>query len=138
MRRALYLLIAVLLLSSCSKEVKVVSEESKIAQEAFGLVETIRNAYIENDRTALELNSTKNGYRELIGAIKSFDSAELIFTPRWVEIEDSIVYLNVSWKGTWMVRGKRTEERGMAIFVLEGRPLKLAQVLRANPFRQPE
>jgi len=26
----------------------------------------------------------------------------------------------------------------MAIFVLEGRPLKLARILRANPFRQPE
>ncbi|MBI5188934.1 MAG: hypothetical protein HZA07_07740 [Nitrospirae bacterium] len=138
MKRVLYLLIVVLLLPSCSKEVKKVSEESRIAQEAFGLAETMRNAYIKNDRTALELNSTKNGYRELIGAIKSFDSAELTFTPRWVEIEDSIVYLNVSWKGTWIVRGKRTEERGMAIFVLEGRPLKLAQVLRANPFRQPE
>lgn len=136
------LLIGILVLtgiSGCSKkEVKHVSEESKIAQEAFGLAETIRDAYIRTDRATLERNSTKDGYRELIGAIKSFDSAELTFTFGRVEIEGSVAYLHVLWKGTWIVNGKRTEDRGMAIFVLEGRPLKLAQVLRANPFRQPE
>ncbi|MDI6890525.1 MAG: hypothetical protein QMC83_06255 [Thermodesulfovibrionales bacterium] len=138
-RYSLLVLIALLLLSSCGKkEVKQVSTESKIAQEAFRLLEVIRNAYIKNDRIDLERNSTKDGYRELIGAVKSFDSVELTFTPTWVEIEDSTVYLNVSWNGIWIIRGKRIEERGMAIFVLEGRPPKLAKVLRANPFRQPE
>jgi hypothetical protein len=70
--------------------------------------------------------------------MKRFDSVELTFTPRWVEVEDSTVYLNVAWKGTWIVTGKQIEERGMAIFVLEENPLKLSKVLRANPFRQPE
>lgn len=127
------------LLTSCGKgEVKKVSQESKIAQEAFGLAETIKNAYIKDDRETLERSSTKDGYRELIGAIKSFDSAELTFTPTWIEIEDSLVYLNVSWMGTWAVRGRITEDRGMAVFVFEGRPLKLAQIQRSNPFRQPE
>ena len=132
-------LITILLLASCGKgEVKQVSQESKIAQEAFGIAETIRDAYIKNDRETLERISTKDGYKELLEVIKNFDSAELIFTPTWVEIEDSKVSLSVSWKGTWTVRGKMTEERGMAIFLLEGRPLKLAKVLRENPFRQPE
>lgn len=129
----------IIFLISCGKgEVKKVSDESKLAQEAFELAETIRNAYIKNDRETLERNFSVDCYRELIGAIKSFDSAELTFTPLWVEIEDSIVSLNVSWKGTWIVMGKRTEDRGLAVFVFEGRPLKLSQVLRANPFRQPE
>lgn len=132
-------LITVLLLTSCGKgEVKKVSGESKLAQEAFELAETIRNAYIKNNRETLERNFTADGYREFIGAIKSFDSAELTFTPLWVEIEDSSVSLNVSWKGAWIVEGKRTEERGVAAFVLKGRPLKISHVLRANPFRQPE
>jgi hypothetical protein len=132
-------LITVLLLTSCGKgEVKRVSQESKTAQEAFELAETIRNAYTKNDLETLEKSSTKDGYRELIGDMKTFDSAELTFTPTWVEIEDSKVSLSVSWKGTWIVRGKTIEERGLAIFLLEGRPLKLAKVLRENPFRQPE
>jgi len=137
--KSLILLMAALFLASCGKkEVKRVAEESAIAQEAFLLIEDIRYAYVKNDRSALQGYSTTDGYRELIGAIKNFESVELTFTPRWVEIEDSTVYLNVAWSGTWTVMGKKTEERGMAIFVLGGRPLKLNRVLRANPFRQPE
>jgi hypothetical protein len=123
----------------CGKdEVKQVSQESKTAQEAFKVADILRNAYMHNDRVALEENSTKDGYRELINAIKSFETVDLTFTPRWVEIQDSEVHLTLSWKGRWSVRGKSTEERGVAIFVLEGKPLKLAKVLRENPFRQPE
>ncbi len=129
----------ILLLTSCGKkEVKPVSPESNLAQEAIVLAETIRDAYVKNDRGTLEKHSTKDGYRELIGAIKNFDSVELTLTPTWVEIENSVVSLHVSWKGTWAVGGKRTEGRGIAVFVLEGRPLRLAQVQRENPFRQPE
>jgi hypothetical protein len=128
-----------LLLSSCGKkEIKPVSEDSKIAQEAFKLAEVIKNAYVKNDRVTIERNSTKEGYRELIEVMKSFDDAELLFTPRKVEIKDSTVYLNLTWNGTWTEGGKRTEDRGMAIFVMEGRPLKLSRVLRSNPFSQPE
>jgi len=124
---------------SCGKkEVKKVSEESQRAQESFQLAETIRNAYIEGNRKALEKNTTQDCYRELIGAIKDFDSAELEFIPTWVEIDGSVVRLTVSWKGAWTVRDLEKEDRGIAVFVLEGSPLKLAQVLRANPFRQPE
>ncbi len=135
----LLLLVAPLLLVSCGKkEVKPVSPEAKQVQEAFALAETLRNAYVENDRPTIERNSTKDGYRDLIGAMKAFDRAELTFTPTWVEIRDSSVYVTISWKGTWTVKGKSTEDRGQAIFVLEGSPLKLAQIQRSNPFRQPE
>jgi hypothetical protein len=137
--KRIILLTLIVFLFSCGKEeVKKVTEESIIAQEAFGLAETIRTAYLDDDRKTLENNSTKNGYIELIGAIKSFDSAELTFTPTWVEIEDSVVKLSIYWKGIWTVSGDKKEERGLAVFVFEGRPLKLAQVLRENPFRQPE
>ncbi len=132
-------LLSLSLIASCGKkEVKKVSPESTIANEVFGIAETIRNAYVKNDCATLERNSTKEGYRELIRAMKNFDSVDLTFTPRWVDIEDSVIHLNVSWKGTWVVSGKKTEERGMAIFMLEGKPPKLARVLRANPFKQPE
>jgi hypothetical protein len=137
--KRIVLLTLVIFLTSCGKgEVKPVSPESKITQEAIRLIETIRDAYVNNDRDTLERDSTKDGYRELISTIKNFDSAELTVTPTWVEIEDSVVSVNVSWKGTWIVGGKKTEDRGLAVFVFEGRPLKLSQVLRANPFRQPE
>ena len=132
--------LSLLLLSACGgdKEAKKVSPESLLAQEAFELAETLKSAYVEKDRARLEVHSTESGYRELIGSMKNFDSAELSFTPTWVEIQDSTVHLTLSWKGTWSMKGKTTEERGMAVFVFEGTPLKLSQVQRANPFRQPE
>jgi hypothetical protein len=139
MRRTLIVLISILFLVSCGgKEVKKVSPESKLVQEAFEFAETLKNAYLRNDRISLERNSTQEAYKELIGGIKKFNSAELTLTPTWVEIQDSTIKLTVSWKGTWTVTGKTTEERGIAIFVLEGIPLKLVQIQRANPFRQPE
>lgn len=132
------LFMAMLMISCGKKEVKPVSQESKLAQEAFQVAETLKNAYVKNDRGTLEESSTKDGYRELIGVMKKFDKAELTFTSTWVEIKDSSVYLSVSWKGAWTVGTKSSEERGLAIFVLEGSPLKLARVQRDNPFRQPE
>jgi hypothetical protein len=139
MRRTLIVLISVLFLVSCGgKEVKKISAESILVQEAFAFAETFKDAYLKNDRVTLERNSTQEGYKELIGGIKKFSSAELTLTPTWVEIQDSTVKLTVSWKGTWTVTGKTTEERGIATFVLEGKPLKLVQIQRANPFRQPE
>lgn len=132
------LLMAMLLLSCGKKDVKPVSQESKLAQEAFQVAETLRQAYVKNNRSTLEDNSTKDGYRELIGVMKKFDKVELSFTSTWVEIRDSSVYLSVSWKGVWTVGSKSREERGLGIFVLEGNPLKLATVQRDNPFRQPE
>ena len=138
-RYSLLLFVSVLILASCGKKVvKKVSMESKTANEIFALAETVRKAYVNNDRATLEKNFTKEGYRELIGAMKSFESVELTFTPRWVNIEESVIYLNISWKGTWVVSGKKSDERGMAVFVLEGKPPKLARVLRDNPFKQPE
>ncbi len=128
------------LIAACGgdKETKKVSEESQLATEAFALAETLRNAYLKNNRKVLEKNSTQDAYRELIGAIKDFDRAELSFTPTWVEILDSTVQLTISWKGVWTVNQKTFEERGSALFVFEGRPLTLAGVQRDNPFRQPE
>ena len=139
--RILFLLtISVLfLLPACGgKEVKKVSPESLLAQEAFELAETLKSAYVRKDRAALEIHSTQDAYKGLIGDMKNFDSAELTFTPTWVAIQDSTVHLTVSWKGTWFMKGKTTEERGMAVFVFEGTPLKLGKIQRANPFRQPE
>ncbi len=137
---SILILIASLILISCggSKEVRKVSEESKIAQEAFELAEILRNAYEKKDMKELEENSTSNGYRELLTVMKKFDKASLVFTPTWVEIHETKVLLSVSWKGIWTIKGKDSEERGLAVFVFQGKPLKLEQIQRENPFRQPE
>lgn len=140
MKKALILLlIAVLPLLSCGKkEVKKVTDESKTAHEAIALAEGIKEAYLKKDLAVIENNTTKEGYRELLGAIKRFDKAELTFSSKWVEIEKTSVSMKIAWSGKWVVSGETTEERGTALFIFEGSPLKLSRILRANPFRQPE
>lgn len=126
-------------IASCGKgEVRKVSEDSKIATEAFAVAEEIRGAYIKRDIQSIEKNTTIDGFRNISRAMKNFDSVDLTFNPVWVEIDGDIVNLNISWEGTWQKAGKTFEERGMAIFVLRGRPLKVDNILRSNPLRHPE
>ena len=137
--------IALVLLVCCAavscggkKEVKQVSQESKAATEAFVLAETIKDAFIANNLDTLQKNSTTEGFRDITANTKTFDRVELSFTPRWVEIESSQLMLNIAWKSTWMRSGQQSEERGMAVFVMEGTPLRVSKILRANPFVFPE
>ena len=131
---ALFLLICIALFSCSKKQIKPVSEETKATKEAFALAETIKDAFIKKDLAALEKNTTIDGLRSVTAYGKGFDNVDITFTPRWVEIEDNQISLNISWKSTWVVSGKRTEGRGMAVFVMEGSPLKLTKIMRANPF----
>jgi hypothetical protein len=132
-------LFAAIFLFSCGKkEVKIASQESKTAEEAFALAETIRDSFIKNDRDAIQKNTTEGGYKDVTANRKSYDSVELAFTPRWVEIEQNKVTLNITWKSKWTTGGKKAEDRGMAVFVMEGMPLKLSGILRTNPFMLPD
>jgi hypothetical protein len=128
------------LMAACGgkKEVKQVSQESRISQEAFSVVEQLRTAYLKRDFAVIADHCTTGGYREIVNSLKHFDSVDLTFTPRWVEMEKAKVYVNVSWQGSWKVGKDTFRERGMAVFLFEGTPLKLAKIVRGNPFKYPE
>jgi hypothetical protein len=135
MKKILLLLLAGVLLVSCgNKEVKQVSQDSKITLEAFTLAETVKNAFSVKDDITLKKSSTEEGYRDIRANTRLYDRVEMTFTPRWVEIENNQLQVNISWKSVWVVSGKSTEERGMAVFVMEGVPLKITKILRGNPF----
>lgn len=142
LRVALCVLCCVLLvfIVSCGgkKEVKPVSRESTMAQDAFAVAEAVRDAYARKEFTGIADKCTKEGYRDVIDSVRHFDSVDLTFTPRWVEIDKAKVYVNIAWKGTWVVGKDTVRERGMAVFQMEGTPLKLSKIVRGNPFRYPE
>jgi hypothetical protein len=139
MKKILLLALACVMLISCGKkEVKPASQESKMTMEAFALAETIKNAFIVKDDITLKKNSTESGYKDIMANTKSFDRVELSFTPRWVDIETNQLHVNISWKSAWIVSSKSTAERGMAVFVMKGTPLKVSNILRANPFVMPQ
>lgn len=134
----LLLLVGVLLVSCGKKEVKQVSQESKLAQEAFTLAETIKKAFMVKDNITLQKSSTEAGYKDITTNTRGYDSVEFAFTPRWVDIENNRLHVNISWKSAWVVSGRSKEERGMAVFLMEGAPLKVSRILRGNPFVMPE
>lgn len=136
MRKIAYIIILGAFLISCGgkKEVKPVSAESSLTTEAFAVAETVRNAFIRKDMTAIQQNSTEDGFRDITANKKAYDTVELSFTPRWVEIEAGKMHVNIAWKSTWTLSGRRTEARGMTVFLMEGKPMKLSKILRANPF----
>jgi len=139
MKKILLLVLVGAMLVSCGKkEVKPVSQESKMTLEAFALAETIKNAFIVKDDITLKKNSTESGYKDITADTKVFDSIEITFTPRWVDIENNQLHVNISWKSKWVVSDKSTAERGMAVFVMEGTPLKVSRILRSNPFVMPK
>lgn len=140
MRKVIIALVVLFILNACGgkKEVKQVSMESKIAQEAIAVMESIKELYIKKDFPPVAEKASQEAYKEIIDSIKYFDSVELTFTPRLIEIEQSKIYLNIAWKGTWSVGKELFRERGMAVFLLEGKPLKLSKILRGNPFKYPE
>ena len=139
MKKLVLSFLVLVFLVSCGKsEVKQVTEDSKTAKEAFTLINAIKDAYVKRDLKSIEGLTTRDGYRTVLGAMKNFDSAELTFNPAFVEIDGEMVNVNISWKGVWKKDRRTIDERGMAIFILKERPLKVHNILRANPFRYPE
>lgn len=139
MKKILLLLLVGMLLISCGKkEVKQVSQESKLTLEAFTLAETIKKAFMVKDNITLQKSATETGYKDITINTRGYDSVEFTFTPRWVDIENNRLHVNISWKSTWVVSGRSKEERGMAVFLMEGAPLKVSRILRGNPFVMPE
>lgn len=139
MKKIILVVLSVVLLFACGKkEVKQVSPDAKLSSEAFTLVEKIREAYVSKDLVTIQQNSTEAGYRDIMSNRSPYDSVSLTFTPRWVEIEKDQTTINVTWKSKWTAAGKTASDRGMAVIILEGAPLKVSKIVRGNPFVYPE
>ncbi|HWR90414.1 MAG TPA: hypothetical protein VN260_09145 [Dissulfurispiraceae bacterium] len=141
MRKPLIAIVILCLFAvSCGKKEvkKTVSEDSRVATEAMQVVEKLREAYTAKDLHAIERVTTRDGFNLIRGSIKNFDRVDLQFNPVLVEIESGTANVNVSWKGTWSREGKTTEERGMTVFVLKVRPLRVDNIMRSNPFSYPQ
>jgi len=131
--------ITVILFNSCSKdEIKRPSPEAIIAKEAMDLVNSIKEAYMVQDEERIKqligseqvLNNFSFG-----GEGSRLTSLEFLF--RWVDVYDSKADVYVSWTGLWKKGSQEIEQKGFALFVLEGKPFKLMKILRENPFVRP-
>jgi len=138
--RRFIIFILILLLFGCGgkKQVKSFSQEYSYTNQAFKVVDEIRQAYQNKDNAGIRKNCSESAYREIIASIRPFDKAELEFTPVLAEMEKDGYRLYVSWNGKWSYLGNETEERGLAIFLMKGNPPRVEKILRGNPFRYPD
>jgi hypothetical protein len=133
------LILTLVFIVACGKkEVKKQSFDSKLTVEAFAVAENLRQAYLKNDRDLLEKNTTRLGYDAIVGARKGFDSVELVFVPALVELYGDSTHVYVQWNGVWKKGEETFEDKGLVVFVMKEKPLKLDNILRANPFNKPE
>ncbi len=132
------LLIAVMA-AGCSSDVKKPTEDSLIAMEAMDMVEELRAAYEKREFSSMARFCTRDAYRGITEGLKSFDSAELKFTPKWIEInrDGDAVEMLVAWKGTWKTGELSTQKDGIVLFSIGGDPLKVREITRFSPFSLP-
>lgn len=135
---ALLLVVSFLFIwGACSKEVKQPSEDSLLALEALALIDSIKSAYVRKDLDSLRKFTTEEGFDALRKDIKDFESAELSFTPKRVEIDGERLSVNLMWEGKWKAEGLSTAAHGLAVFVFVGKPLMLQAIELSNPFGRP-
>ncbi len=125
--------------AGCSSDAKKPTEDSLIAMEALNMVEGLRVAFQMRDFSSMARYCTRDAYKGITEGLKSFDTAELVFTPKWVEInrDGDAVEMLVAWKGTWKTGEETTEKDGTVLFSIGGDPLKVRKIARFSPFGQP-
>ncbi|MDA8086116.1 MAG: hypothetical protein M0Z75_05390 [Nitrospiraceae bacterium] len=132
------LFLALALSAGCSKkEMKPVPEGAVYYNEANGVVQALRKGYINKDADAIKTVSTEKGYGEVAPNLGRFDSVELSFTTKWIDVTGQTMDVNVAWEGVWTKGDKKDHERGMAVFELAGTPPKFNGVLSGSPFVYP-
>ncbi|GMR03329.1 MAG: hypothetical protein BMS9Abin21_163 [Thermodesulfovibrionia bacterium] len=128
------LIIFVSIFLGCSSKAKVKpSADSKLTIEALNSIDTLKTAYEGKDWDAFRSRLAPVLTRK-ISKEPSFEKTELSFSPRMVDINNSDVMVSLNWMGEWVISGKEKRDRGVAVFVFEGTPLKLIRIDGDNPF----
>lgn len=127
----------ILTLLGCGGKDKVKpSADYLLTTEAIETINVLKTAYQGKDIIKLKGISSSEIADRVAGGL-FFDSAELSFAPRTVRIKDQSVMVNTNWQGTWIINNNTFKNRGIAVFVFEGSPLKLVRIDGDNPFHTP-
>ena len=139
MKKLLAFLISLMLLMACAtEEEKQPPAEGKLADEAFVLIDLIKQKYEENHIRDIEDNCSSAAFKDINLNMRKFTSAHLEFTPKTINVSrTNTVRVSMTWRGAWKVGTRDEARQGLVVFVLEGTPLKLVAIEKASPFKQP-
>jgi thioredoxin-related protein len=134
------LLIVLVSMAACSSDEKRgPSEDVVMTKDAFELIENARQEYVAKDIKGMQKYYTENAYKAMVRDVKRFESVELKFTPRWVDINPKgEIQVQVAWEGTWHLGEDLKDERdGIVTFTITGKPYKISGQQMTSPFAQP-
>ncbi len=129
-------LITLVCLGCTDKSIKP-SADSQSATDAKNIINTIKTAYEEKDKAALQNHmGTQLAENTIKGLL--FEKAGLTITTRMVTITDTSLKVNLIWSGSWWVtKDKKLENRGVADLVFHKETMKLTYIDGDNPFNVP-
>lgn len=130
---------AVLALIACAGDSETPpSIDGELTQESVDLLEAVKNAYVSKNMSDMEQYCFPEAYASILRDLRKFKSASLTMEPRWVEIrEGGAVFITMQWEGVWKLDKSEEKRQGIALFELNGKPLKLKSIVRGSPFGQP-
>jgi len=141
--RKIYCIVTLLLLLSlvaCSSDEKRgPSEDVVMTGDALELIDKARVAYINHDINGMQKYYTQDGYAAMVRDVKKFESVELTFTPRWVDIDtQGELQVQIAWEGTWNLGEEIIEKReGIVTFIISKKPYLISGQKMTSPFAQP-
>ncbi|MBI4698030.1 MAG: hypothetical protein HY758_03745 [Nitrospirae bacterium] len=131
------ILIILVFISGCSGKDKVKpSADSLLTTEALNDISIVRTAYQDKNNSALQNYLAPELY-ESISKQMFFDRNDLSLSPQIVRIIGTEVMVTVNWQGVWTMKSEARKDRGVAIFVFEGSPMKLVRIDGDHPFLIP-
>lgn len=138
MKNWLILIVIVLLSFGCSKDKVKPSEDSLIATQAIENINIVKDAYLQKDKTTLQTHAASNASEDIINNMY-FEKAEMEFNPRFINITESAVKVNLNWQGAWWIAAERKlDSRGAVNFFLDKDTLKLIKIDGDSPFQIPQ
>ncbi len=134
---AILITLAFIFLGCGGKDKVKPSADSILTKEALYSINAIKTAYQEKEQDILQTHLGPTLAENILKEL-SFEKAELSFTPRMVKINASTVMVNINWQGIWVIKHNNIKNRGVAVFVFEGSPMKLIRIDGNNPFHTPD
>ena len=130
-----------LVLLACGSQEKRPSQDVLLAEQAAKHIERLRSEYASMSMSGLEALCSAEAYEAIESDLRrhGLSPVTIEFVPEWIEISvEGTISVRVGWSGTWKLsRGEEARDKGKAVFVLGGRPMRLQELKGMSPFAAP-
>src|SRR3990172_9496737 len=118
----LCLSISVFFLYGCPKKTVKPSADSLMTLEAVGVLEEVRDAFINKKESVLERDMTPFLSSEAVQELV-FDSATISYEYKLITIKDEKVTIMLTWQGNFTKNHETRNNGGTCFFTLQGNPM---------------